>query len=155
MGIISWAEKCMSLAEAMERQFVEALVDHDAAVARADLPGLHAACLSALRQRPNQAEAGQLAGTSSQFLSVKRLEERVEQLKQQLATKQESERALQTAAQSLRKENCALQQVLHSANTFLTPPDTTFTHKMFASLHVRDQIFLPDLCVNQTSECGS
>lgn len=121
MGIISWAYKCMAFAEDMQKEFIGALEEHDAAITRADLPGLHGACLSALRTRMHQLEAGQPSDSTPQLVSIKRMEVRVEQMQKQLANKQEVEQTLRTTVHGLQKENIALQEVLRYAIHFLSP----------------------------------
>ena len=111
MGIAAWADKCMAVAEDMLKEMVDALLDHDAAILRADLPGLHAACLSVLRQTSHLLAAGQPAASAPQVVSIKRMEQRVEQLQKELTSKQEAEKTLRTSVENLQKENSALQQV--------------------------------------------
>lgn len=111
-GITSWAYKCMEFAEGIQKEFVDALEEHDAAITRADLPGLHGACLSALRKGMHHLGAGQPSDTLPQVVSIKRMEERVQQMKKQLSNKQEVEQTLRTTVHGLQKENIALQQVL-------------------------------------------
>lgn len=107
VGIMAWAENCMAFAERMLKDMVEALLEHDAAVARADLPSLHAACLSALRQHSRQLAAGQPAASSPEVVSVKRLE----QVRKELAGKQDAEAVSRMTLENVQKENSALQQV--------------------------------------------
>ena len=106
----------MSFAERMQKDLLDAMVDFDAAIARADLPGLHAACLFSLRQRMHQLENALQTGSTPQLLSVKRMEERVDQLKEQLATAKQAGQTMQATMLGLQKENAALVQVLYTAN---------------------------------------
>lgn len=101
----------MAFAERMLKDMVEALLEHDAAVARADLPSLHAACLSALRQHSRQLAAGQPAASSPEVVSVKRIEQRLEQVRKELAGKQDAEAVSRMTLENVQKENSALQQV--------------------------------------------
>lgn len=115
VGIVAWVERCLTFSERMQEDFVHALVDFDAAVARADLPGLHAACLSSLRQRISKTDTQQHTGSSPQNLSLNRMEERVDQLKEQLATANQAAQTMHTKNLGLEKENATLLQVLHPA----------------------------------------
>eukprot|EP00892_Ulva_mutabilis_P012122 jgi/Ulvmu1/9282/UM050_0031.1 len=110
IGIVAWAERCVAFVDTVLKDMVDALLEHDAVVTRADIPGLLATCLSSLRQHSGLLTSGHPAASAPQLLSVERMEQRVDQLRIELSKRQDAEATQRISLENLQKENSALRQ---------------------------------------------